>query len=309
MTQSQSEPRLLCKTQRQSVGNHIGNAVPGYAGHVPGHRIEVTNFGQTFARDVEASRSSRTRHTVDPQALRLTQERAEMRRTCSVPTVRGPTHDPRGFTYPAAGDTRHSRVPPSGEEKAHYHSSMGLTSLAHEGLGGAGHLKGYAKAATGIPGYRGYVPGKAAENVFAEGWSKSHEQSLGAHFSARASQAKKFSIIAEGGTMVPAHPSDSLKEIPIKSNSYHDRVRGWSNCEFVGTQVDPAGRMAPSGRQEGFGAVQANINTMTASAPIHGYAGWVPGRVGENVVGERQCKTNAVSQQLFNKSRMRITQR
>jgi len=236
----------------------------------------------------------------------MAKEDRERRAASAAAAPRAPSHDCRGIGYAAAGDTRHSRIPATGEEKAHLHSTMGLTSLAHEGLGGAGHLKGYAKAATGIPGYGGYIPGKAAENVYADTWSKSHERSLGAHFDARRSAPKKWCIVAEGNTLVPAGPGDANKEIPIKNPSYQDRVRGWSSCEFTGSRVDPAGRLAPRDRQDGFGSVQANINPLV---PSHGYAGWVPGRVGENVVGERQCKTNAVSAHLFNKSRMRITQR
>ncbi|CAK0909061.1 unnamed protein product [Prorocentrum cordatum] len=36
--------------------------------------------------------------------------------------------------------------------------------------------------------------------------------------------------------------------------------------------------------------------TFGAAVPIHGYAGWVPGRVGESVCGERQCQTNHVAE-------------
>jgi len=305
MRNSRSEPQLF-QTRRNVVRDHIGGAVPGYAGHVPGQRIEVSVLGGTFTKGVEASRHTRSRPTIDCQAHRLAREDRENRANSAAPPARAPCHDSRGIGYAAAGDTRHSRVAVAGEEKAHLHSTMGLTSLAHEGLGGAGQLKGYSKAAVGIPGYAGYVPGKAAENVFADTWSKSHERSLGAHFDARRTAPKKWSVVAEGNTLVSAAPRDSLKEIPIKNPSYQDRVRGWSTCDFTGSQVDPAGRLAPRDRQEGFNGVAANLNP---TVPIHGYAGWVPGRVGENVVGERQCKTNAVSAHLFNKSRMRITQR
>mmetsp|Transcript_44915 Transcript_44915/g.143892 ORF Transcript_44915/g.143892 Transcript_44915/m.143892 type:complete len:314 (-) Transcript_44915:122-1063(-) len=305
---SSSEPQLL-QTRRHVVRDHIGGAIPGYSGFVPGRRTEVETIACTFADEVQAGRQTRARQTFDAVALRQGQEDADRRSRSLVPSARQPAYDSRGNGYAAAGDTLHSRIAVSGEEKAHCHSNMGLTSQAHENLGGAGELRGYGRAAKGIPGYGGYVPGKHSENVYAEGWSKSHEKSLGAHFVARMSQPKKFSVLTEGNTLVPSTSADALREIPLKNPAYNDRISGWSTCEFTGTQVDPAGRLAPRDRQDGFGGVQANINTMTASAAIHGYAGWVPGRVGENVVGERQCKTNAVASHLFNKNRMRITQR
>lgn len=305
MRSSRSEPQLY-QTRRHVIRDHIGSAIPGYAGHVPGARIEVSVLGGTFTKDVEASRHTRSRPTIDCQAHRLACDDRQKRANSTVPPPRAPAHDCRGIGYAAAGDTQHSRVPATCEEKAHLHSSMGLTSLAHEGLGGAGHLRGYAKAVVGIPGYAGYVPGKAAENVHADTWSKSHERSLGAHLDARRSAPKKWCVVAESNTLVPGVRGDAQKEIPLMNPSYQDRVRGWSSCQFSGSHVDPAGRLAPRDRQEGFGGVQANLNE---KVPIHGYAGWVPGRVGENVVGERQCKTNEVSAHLFNKNRMRVTQR
>eukprot|EP00913_Durusdinium_trenchii_P023014 g21609.t1 len=61
------------------------------------------------------------------------------------------------------------------QEKRHYHSSLGLTSLAYENLGGAGKLKGHGAASRGIPGYQGFIPGKVSENAFAETWSKTQD--------------------------------------------------------------------------------------------------------------------------------------
>lgn len=259
----------------------------------------------TFGRSLDLSRELRSHKTFDAQAMRQTREDAH-RRTRNETVPRAPEYDNRGHGYPAAGDTQHSRIPVSGEEKAHYHSEYGLTSLAHDNLGGAGRMKGYGSVVRGIPGFRGFVPGKAAENVFAEGWSKSHERALGMHFHARATAPKKWSLLTEGGTMVGPVAADTLAEIRIFNPSYHDD-RGWSNCDFAGKHVDPAGRLAPKDRQEGFGHRSAAINLM--GAPIHGYTGWVPGKVGESVVGERICKTNAISAHLFKKNQIRITQR
>mmetsp|Transcript_85692 Transcript_85692/g.245940 ORF Transcript_85692/g.245940 Transcript_85692/m.245940 type:complete len:325 (+) Transcript_85692:98-1072(+) len=249
---SSSEPQLL-QTRRHVVRDHIGGAIPGYSGFVPGRRTEVETIACTFADEVQAGRQTRARQTFDAVALRQGQEDADRRSRSLVPSARQPAHDSRGNGYAAAGDTLHSRIAVSGEEKAHCHSNMGLTSQARENLGGAGELQGYGRAAKGIPGYGGYVPGKHSENVYAEGWSKSHEKSLGAHFVARMSQPKKFSVLTEGNTLVPSTSADALREIPLKNPAYNDRIRGWSTCEFTGTQVDPAGRLAPRDRQDGFG--------------------------------------------------------
>lgn len=312
MKKTRSDPTLL-RTKRHVVRDHISGAIPNYAGHVPGARLEDTTFAATFAKSVEASRAARQRASCDAQVMKRTMERGDdamstrSRSSRASSTIRAPAIDNRGISYPAAGDTHHSRIPVAGEERAHYHSGMGLTSLAHEKLGHMHSMRGYASAAKGIPGYTGYCPGKVAENVVAEGWSKGGEKGLTAHFQAKAHAPKQWSLMTEGGTMVAAHPNDGLKEVPIWNPSYQDHNQGWSKCEFTGSHIDPAGRLAPRDRQEMFATSQPPVNRMTAA--IHGYAGWVPGRVGENVIGERQCKTNAISDQLFKKQCMRITQR
>jgi len=45
------------------------------------------------------------------------------------------------------------------------------------------------------------------------------------------------------------------------------------------------------------------------TAPILGYKGYIPGKVSENVIGERQCKTVAIADHLHRKALVRITQR
>lgn len=223
--------------------------------------------------------------------------------------------DKRGIGYPAAGDYFASDIRAVNEEKdaSHHHSAMGLTSLSHEDRGAAERLRGYGRSTRGIPGYCGYVPGKLAENVHADTWSKSNEKSLGAHFGARLAAPKKWGLLTESGTMVAPVKSDTMAENATFNPSYHDRVRGWSNCQFTGTHIDPAGRLAPKDRQEGFSCQQPpapNVSTHGyRGSAIHGYSGWVPGRSGDSVVGERQCKTNAVADHLFKKNYMRITQR
>jgi hypothetical protein len=218
-----------------------------------------------------------------------------------------PFHDNRGIAYPAAGDTQHSRIPVSGEKRVHHHSGMGLTSRAHDGLGHMSQLRGFGGASQGIPGYTGYVPGKNAENVFADGWSRGNEKSLTAHFEANVKGPKQWSLMTEGGTMIAAKGTDGLKEHPLHNPSYQHHQKGWSKCDFTGAHICPAGRLGPHDRQESFGQGSPQVNKKEAC--IHGYMGWVPGRVGENVVGERQCKTNQISHLLYNKVKMRTTQR
>eukprot|EP00931_Biecheleriopsis_adriatica_P121240 TRINITY_DN96323_c0_g1_i1.p1 TRINITY_DN96323_c0_g1~~TRINITY_DN96323_c0_g1_i1.p1 ORF type:complete len:311 (-),score=40.87 TRINITY_DN96323_c0_g1_i1:61-993(-) len=310
MRRTRSDTQIF-NTRRSAIGDHIGNAVPGYMGYVPGARLEVENSAATHKRSIELAKESRSHRTWDAQAHRLGREHADRRARSTVPPTLLPTYDNRGISYPAAGDTHHSRVASSTEEKVHFHSSMGLSSLTHDNLGGAGDLKGYGAAARGIPGYKGFVPGKVAENVHAEVWSKCHEKSLKSHFESRGRAPKVYSLVTEGRTTIAPVKADTLAEVPIRNPSYHDHARGWSDCAFTGKHIDSAGRLPPHGRQEGFGGIQPPVNQMGMHGiiPIHGYAGCVPGRVGENVVGERQCKTNAIADQLFRKNCMRNTQR
>lgn len=317
MRRTLSESQIL-RTRRETFGRPeglIGHALPGYSGHVPGMRHEDSSHSLTFARSVEAARGLRSRSTFDAQTLRADNEAEDDRRRTCPPTLRAPPVDKRGINYPAAGDYFHSRIRASNEEKhdSHFHSSMGLTSASHEDRGAAERLRGYGRVTRGIPGYSGYVPGKIAENVHADTWSKTSERSIGAHFSARMAAPKKWGLLTGVGTIVAPVASDTLPEQPLFNPSYHDRVRGWNSSDFTGTHIDPAGRIAPRNRQEGFGchappAPNVATHGFRGSA-IHGYAGWVPGRCGESVVGERQCKTNAVSDHLFKKNNMRFTQR
>lgn len=316
MLRSRSDPAL--KTRREVFGRqegHIGHAIPGYMGHVPGMRHEDATYGTTFTRSLEASRGTRSRATYDVQQIRKSGQRAEDEARNAEPRSKAPEFDKRGITYAAAGDTLHSRIRASNEDKhdAHFHSSMGLTSMSHEDRGAAERMRSYGRAARGLPGYGGYVPGKRAENIYADTWSKTHENSLSAHFDARRKAPKKYGLLTAGGTLVATSAADGEAEQAIFNRSYHDRINGWSNCQFSGCHIDPAGRLAPRDRQEGFQLLPPPVpnigNHGARGAAIHGYMGWVPGRVGESVVGLRQCKTNAVSDHLFEKQQMRITQR
>lgn len=299
-----SEP-VIIDTRRHTIGDHTANAIPGYTGYVPGWRSEADLHGKGPSQTTDDVRHARSRATFDAQAHRKQRRADTDRLSKTVPAPRAPKHDNRGNFHPAAGDTQHSRIPVEGEEPYHRQSDLGLTSQAHENQGGFGNLRGYGSASRAIVGFTGHIPGKQAENVHANGWSKMTERSVASHLRAVRKGPKEVSLLTQGGTLVATNAADNLAEIPIRNPSYQVRQRGWSGCEWTGMHTDLAGRLPPKNMQEGFGAVPPP----PSKGKIHGYTGWVPGRVGESVVGERQCKTNEVSAHLFKKNRMRITQR
>lgn len=302
---SRSEPSLV-DTRRHVIGEHIGGAIPGYLGHVPGSRTENDIHPTITSQNIDFCRHSRTRANYDHQAHTKKRKDETERLSRTVPPPKAPMHDSRGIAHPFAGDTQHSRIPVEGEERFHMHSDLGLTSHAHENRGDFGNLRGYGSASRAISGFTGHIPGKHAENCFADGWSKMTERSVASHLRAVRKGPKEMSLLTQGGTVVAPHAADMLEEVPLRNPSYQCRTRGWSGCEFSGIYVDAAGRTAPKNRQEAYGGVGP---PPAKKDVIHGYQGWVPGRVGESVVGERQCKTNDISDHLFKKNRMRITQR
>lgn len=301
---SRSEPNLIA-TRKHTTGEHIGGAIPGYLGFVPGSRTEADISFGIVTKNIEACRNARTRATFDPQQ-HAKSKRDEMDRLArSVPPPRAPSHDNRGIEHPFAGDTQHSRIPVDGEQRSHLQSNLGLTSHAHEGRGGFGDLRGYGSASKAISGFTGHIPGKFSENVFADGWSKMTERSVASHLRSVRKGPKEMSLLTGNGTVVAPSSGDMLAEQPIRNPSYQCRTRGWSGCEYSGIYIDAAGRNGPKHRQEGY----KGVPPPPSKNQIHGYAGWVPGRVGESVVGERQCKTNEISELLFKKNIMRNTQR
>lgn len=301
---TRSEPELI-STRRHVIRDHMAGAIPGYMGHVPGSRTEADiSFGGPTV-NIDRCRHARSRPTYDKQGHEASRAEHADRLSRSVPPPQAPMHDNRGQGHPCAGDTQHSRIPVSGEERFHMQSNLGLTSYTHEDRGGFGKLRGYGSASRAISGFTGHIPGKNSENVFADGWSKMTERSVGSHLRAVRKGPKEMSLLCEGGTLVTPISADMLAEKPLRNPSYQCRMRGWSGCEFSGIYVDAAGRVAPKNRQEGY----SGVPPPPSKNQIHGYAGWVPGRVGESVVGERQCKTNDISDHLFKKNRMRFTQR
>lgn len=312
MHRAWSDSRLI-NTRRSHIGDHIGNAVPGYTGHVPGARLEGEVVASTFGRSLRVSQGVRSQTTCDVQAMRLQREESDRQQRTILPPTLAPVYDKRGIGYQPAGDTRHSRIPESNEdqEKSHYHSGWGLTSLAYENLGGAGKLKGHGAASRGVPGYLGFIPGKVSENSFAETWSKTQERSLSSHLAARAAAPKQWTLMSDGRTSVAPVKSDTMAEMPIWNPSYQDHARGWSDCRVTGKHVLPAGASAPVGKQKAFNMRVPELEHVLhhGTAPILGYKGYIPGKVSENVIGERHCKTVAIADHLHRKALVRITQR
>mmetsp|Transcript_84299 Transcript_84299/g.188201 ORF Transcript_84299/g.188201 Transcript_84299/m.188201 type:complete len:227 (-) Transcript_84299:135-815(-) len=201
---------------------------------------------------------------------------------------------------PVPGYTGHI---PSHRHEARRCSSGSCESRARSGID---EWRGYGTVARGIPGYGGHIPGKAAENVFADTWLKSNTRSLGSHLVARNDAPKEWSLLTEGRTLLPAAAADAIVEVPLKNPSYQDCARGWSACGFTGARIEAAGRIAPKDRQEAFGC---SAPRPPRDMPIHGYTGWVRGRAGESVVGERQSMTRTISDHLSKKNSIRVTQR
>jgi len=303
MHRAYSEPNL--RTRKSLFGGLAASSIPGYQGHCPGKNVDDVVCG-TWRKVNEQCRESRKIPTYDGQSLRCEREAESQRKPSEKRRV--PKYDSRGIGFPPAGDTTHSRIFRSDE----YTSLMapgtcsktwdGLVNQSPQGYKGfSTQIAGFGKATGNIPGFTGHVPGKIAENLYGDTWSKTCENSVSSHFMARSQAPKRTSFFTKEHTAVPAIDSDFYKEIPLHNRSYIDLKHGFSNCQYTGMQIDPAGRLPPAGHQETFGRQrppQASI--------VHGYAGYVPGRVSENVHGDRQCKTNEVSTLLTYKNKVRI---
>lgn len=280
MRASCSEP--VFRPRRHASQDHIGGAIPGYLGRVPGGgrgdlggAVHAVPAAHAVSRVPEASQPQRR-----SSAASCCGSSASSRSVSSVYIS----------DYPAAGDRSWSRGPLSHGDKAKFNTALGLTSLAREGLGGASVHQGFGSAAKGIPGYQGYVPGKHAENVCSETWSRGNEKSVHAHLAACSGAPKSKPVFVQGNTLVHGTRQQHLREIPVKNPGYQDRFGGWSACELTGSQVDPAGRMAPHNRQEGYDARPPRPATITVAAPIPGFGGHFVGR-GRDNFSERQQRT------------------
>jgi len=306
MIRAHSEPNL--RTRKSLFGDHAASSIPGYLGHCPGKNVDDLLCG-TWKKVNEACREFKKIPTYDGQALRCERE-AEGKKQ-SPKETKAPKYDKRGIGFQPAGDTMYSRIFSSDQKTSLI--GPGVCSKTWDGLvhrspqgykGFSTEITGFGNATRNIPGFTGHIPGKIAENLYGDTWSKTCENSVASHFLVRAKAPKRTAFFTKEHTAVPAIDCDYYKEIPLHNKSYIDHENGWSTCQYAGLQIDPAGRLPPAGHQETFGR-----HRPPEASIVHGYSGYVPGRVSENVHGDRQCKTNEVSQLLTYKNKMRVTQR
>jgi hypothetical protein len=68
----------------------------------------------------------------------------------------------------------------------------GLVHKAPQGYKGfSTQIAGFGNATGNIPGFTGHVPGKNAENMYGDTWSKTCENSVASHFMARSRAPKR----------------------------------------------------------------------------------------------------------------------
>lgn len=266
-------------------------------GYVPGRR-DNCDFG-TWARMTQACHEQRKLPTFDAQMLAA--ENAHKARNAIVDQIRAPRPMSAG-SVDAAGDQ---------------YMKVGRDHSTKE-------VPGFASVTRNIPGFTGYIPGKVAENLFGDGFSKTCESSLSSHFLARrarphsaptgphSSSRPRTSqrpvsapILTKDHTAVTTMESDFFQEIPLHNRNYQDVLRGWSRCEYTGCQIEPAGAVAPVGRQERFG--RAKPPEVDGIPP--GYTGYVPGKISENIFAERKLKERQISKLLTHKNKVRSKQR
>lgn len=290
---------------------HTSKGIPGYRGYIPGRG---ENCAGTFKQMADVSRANRCKAAfsrLEPEERGNNYreatwfERLPPKETITMPEYRGIDKvAPRGME--PAGDLKEARIK-SGWKKA----------TDHEDLGPPGH----GAAVAGIVNYAGFLPGYRSENVYGHTWGRTRQLSVGAYFDASADKDLRRRAglmdakhpvrdptqgvrLTKESTAVPDVDADRLREVPLHSNSYQDVRRGFSRCMYGGVDVDPAGRAAPFGRQDTFGRKKA-----PSPEKPHGYTGFVPGKLGQNVVGERICKTNEISKLLSYKNSIRVVQR
>lgn len=276
------------------------NAIPRYAGYIPGKYSETVYAGIP-QRVNKVCQQERT--------LNITTQKVRGQSVPAPPPERQRPWDRRGHASPFAGD---------------YKESMVASPRRPEATAGA------KSAVVGnIPGYGGHIPGHHAENVYGNTWQRTLDNSNRAHektycgdnrverddpfplrsrkeprgFWDQAQNKNRRSLITKEGTVIPRVDSDHFREIAPFNPAYNDLARGYSGCPFTGKNIDPAGRNAPVTRQEGH-----KLAPPPTGVRANGYMGFIPGKYSENVIGERERKTNEISSILTSKTRIRTLQ-
>jgi len=281
--------------QNQMPFRYAREAIPRYGGYKPTHYSEHV-YGGMLHRHAALKPSER------PHAL-TTHEVINLKRNASVPSQSTKPWDRRNIQIPPAGDYKESTI---------------ASPRRKEGTTDA---KNFAKG--NIPGYTGYVPGKVAENMYGETWTRSlyaadkgyRKTHVGSNRLERddvmpdksrliprgmwdmAQNKNKRHLLTHDGTVIAKMDCDQMKERPIFNPSYQDLVNGWSSCPYTGKHIDPAGRAEPTRKQEGFEQVRP-----LASDPKRG----VFGR--KEIFGERKIKANEICHLQQQKNRVNILQ-
>lgn len=295
-------------------GSHVVTGIPGYRGFRPGRNELEAGTYKTMARDCRDSRAGVQygRLTSDEKAPYVDKCWFDKMRKEILPepkeSFRG---NPKAFLseMPAAGDYRESAIP-RGQSLPPHHEDCGP--------------QGRGASVCGITSYTGFLPGYKSENVYGSTWGRNRMRSTAASLEQTRKTrqlsttdarhpARSVVRLTKEGTAVPEAETDLFPEMVPFSNSYNDVKRGFSSCMFSGTHIDPAGRLGPSGagassrqpaRQDSFGR-----HRPPPPVKPHGYAGCIPGKFAENVVGERMCKTNEIAKFLTYKNQIRVVQR
>jgi len=270
------------------------NAIPRYGGYIPGKYCETVYNGIPYRMNRKCQKE---------RTLNISTEKLRGTKVATPPKRYRPW-ERRGYLSPSAGDFKESLIATPRRKEA--------TTMK----------KSFSTG--NIPGYGGHIPGLHAENVYGETWQRGLEGSNIAHektyrgdnrytrddcFPLRSrkvprgvwdsSQNKNVrTLLTEKSTVIPRVDRDHYHEVPVFNPSYNDRCRGYSACAYTGKCIDPAGRLAPVTRQEGY---------QLAAAPVGreqlGYKGFIPGKLAENVIGERERTVHDISRIVRSKTR------
>lgn len=318
----EADPRFY--HEKKITGGHVANAIPLYKGYNPGKKSDVEARMQSglFSMVAKESRDQKAgvmfgRLSKDEKAPYVNKNWFDrMPKEEPEPPKESYRGAPKSYSaeLPAAGDFLESKIAKSNERPGRH------APPPHEECGPPSQ----GAAVCGITSYTGYLPGYKSENSYGSTWTRTRVRSLGAkmehqektrHLSTVDAKhpARSCVRITKEGTAVPEVETDHLPEMVPFSNSYLDVKRGYSSCMFSGTHIDPAGRLPPSGagkisrqppRQDTFGRERP----LVAGLPP-GYAGYTGGKLSENVIGERGCKTHEICRFLTYKNQIRVMQR
>lgn len=228
-------------------------AIPKYAGYVPGKYCETVYGGITH----RVNKTCQKRRT-----LRIDTKKVRGEREPEPPPVEERPWDRRGILEPFAGDHMESRIPARSTSMPHFHATSWLNNqcLSRNVYDGPNRLE-----------RNDPFPDRSRRQPRSF-WDLAQNKNLRC-------------LMTHGGTVIARMDSDHMLERPIFNPAYNDLINGWSDCAYVGRNVDPAGRLPPNTKQERFG-----LHKPPRSQMIPGHQIYSPRKYSENYsVGERQC--------------------